>query len=300
LIIFKKKKFNIEKLSDKQKERLKDFVLNFMNIEFSDYTYNPPRYEDYINLHEDIYKFNGKKYYFDDLPTLMQMDLENEYFDIYNQYIENQVIYENTYEEYIDFLFDYYGKIKDDKSGKKYYVEINYANINNLLVECDMCGKTYRTKIGVYEKYHDEFNADLCVNCRNKYGYGLFGIVPSSKQQRYLCNLLNGKLNHKIGNYYADILLENYNVVVEYDGSGHDLFRTKNEKQQEDLQRELFMLDKGFKTIRIKSKFDYLPQDDDIISSINKALSELNRGFNRYEIIVNDKNFKNLRLIKEA
>ena len=37
-----------------------------------------------------------------------------------------------------------------------------------------------------------------------------------------LCNILHGILNYPIGKYFADILLQD-NIVVEYDGSGHDM-----------------------------------------------------------------------------
>ena len=47
------------------------------------------------------------------------------------------------------------------------------------------------------------------------------GKFPSSKQQRYLCNLFNGELNKLIKGCVCDIILEDKKIAIEYDGSGH-------------------------------------------------------------------------------
>ena len=47
------------------------------------------------------------------------------------------------------------------------------------------------------------------------------GKIKSGRQQRYICNLLNGHLNKKIGKYACDIVFQNEMLIIEYDGSGH-------------------------------------------------------------------------------
>lgn len=47
--------------------------------------------------------------------------------------------------------------------------------------------------------------------------------IPISNQQFYIGNLLNRKLNKYIKNGFADITLEDKNIIIEYDSGGHDL-----------------------------------------------------------------------------
>jgi hypothetical protein len=69
------------------------------------------------------------------------------------------------------------------------------------------------------------------------------GRIPTSFQQKYLHHLLGGELNYQQFEYNLDIafvnLFNDFNVFIEYDGSGHD-FKVKLGKQsnEEFMKRE--------------------------------------------------------------
>lgn len=106
-------------------------------------------------------------------------------------------------------------------------------------------------------------------------------LIGTSKQQIYLCSLLNGELNYPISNVRLDIALLEEKIYIEYDGSGHDLrvkfgdITEKDFKLQE-INRGYFLNKRGWKRIRIISIKDYLPSDDKIIETINFAKGYLN------------------------
>lgn len=104
------------------------------------------------------------------------------------------------------------------------------------------------------------------------------GLIPSSKQQRYLCNLYGGILNYPVGYYSVDILLPDYNVIIEYNGSGHTLGihfgdYTKEEYTKKENERYKFIRDQNYKQIFIISQKDYLPQDEILRDMLEKAIS---------------------------
>ena len=88
----------------------------------------------------------------------------------------------------------------------------------------------------------------------------------ASKQQTYLCNLYQGELNYPIEYYDADICLSDEKIVVEYDGSGHNLNVklgkiTEEEFNQRELVRYNVIKRKGYKQMRIIALHDKLPSD---------------------------------------
>jgi len=129
--------------------------------------------------------------------------------------------------------------------------------------------------------------------------------VPSSKQQIYLCNLLNGVLNKSIGQYNVDIFLDN-NIIVEYDGGGHNLQvklgnMTKKEFINKEKRRNKFLKSKGYKIIKIISPNDYLPSDKIILKEIELAKEYFLLENTLYVInigeFINDKVYGKLRKI---
>ena len=119
---------------------------------------------------------------------------------------------------------------------------------------------------------------------------------PSSKAQRYICNLLAGELNYSVDFYNLDIYLGNH-IYVEYDGSGHNLQVKFGNLTQEDCDRKeekryLYLLSKGYKMIKIinPQKRDKLPPDDVIKQIINDGVEHIQRGGNAY--IINLENFE--------
>lgn len=311
MIIFKDRDFIINEgiISKSDIEKLWTYVTGFLLNDFEGYmTADPPKIEDYIDLHNNIYEYNNNNFYFEDLPIHRQIEIENMY---YNKLEEHYKTDYKTSEEIcevfddkdlLDFLFKEYGKVVPKRRQKidYYIITVPYANANHMKVECDICGRKYVTRLHTYKKYRNIFNADLCVPCREKKGYSRYGLIPSSKQQRYLCKLLHGKLNYPIDKYFADILLKDKNIVIEYDGSGHSIMESPKTKRKKDLIREEVMLEHGYKTIRIISKFDLLPSDKTIKKIINDAIYNLNNGLDRMDINITKDKFKNLREIEDG
>ncbi len=104
----------------------------------------------------------------------------------------------------------------------------------------------------------------------------------TSIQQIYLSNLYKGDLNYVIGMVNVDIFLDN-DIVVEYDGGGHNLNVKKgNITQQEfnnkERKREIFIRSKGYKIIRIISSKDKLPLDDTLLPMLEYAKDYLSTG----------------------
>jgi very-short-patch-repair endonuclease len=99
--------------------------------------------------------------------------------------------------------------------------------------------------------------------------------VCTSIQQRYLHNLLGGKMNYPVGRCNVDILLDD-NIVVEYNGGGHNL-RVKTEKiskrefDNKERKRDCFLRDRNYKVLKIQSDSDDLPADEVLLSMIDFA-----------------------------
>lgn len=130
-----------------------------------------------------------------------------------------------------------------------------------------------------YEKFQNKRILTNIKNCGNKRGYigndaqkkalktlasnwqnancKIGSKKPASKQQIKICELLNGILNYKIGRYYADIVLEEEKIVVEFDGQGHFYFRKDNDI---DEKRDKEFIDYGWKIVHLfshKKKINY-------------------------------------------
>lgn len=169
-------------------------------------------------------------------------------------------------------------------------------------------------KIDVYARVYD-----FCSNCRkvkakkNQKEAGKKAIetmykngrIPSSRQQRYICNLLNGELNKRVSSYFVDMVF-NDNIVLEYDGSGHWLGSRYSDKtieqiDQEDVKRDNTLIGKGYKVIRFISREDLLPSDNKIKDIVDSLVSQLNAGKDKviYEIKKEDFKDEELRKIEK-
>ena len=102
--------------------------------------------------------------------------------------------------------------------------------------------------------------------------------IHCSKQQLHLANLLHGKLNIPLVGYWADIVLEENKIDLEYDGGGHraicDFYHkiTSEEFDLKERKREEKISEKGYRIIRIISKKDKLPSDEVILNLINSFI----------------------------
>lgn len=102
---------------------------------------------------------------------------------------------------------------------------------------------------------------------------------PSSKAQRYLCELYNGILNYPVKCYNLDILLDD-SIYIEYNGSGHDLCVKMGHISQDDfINREAKRFDilknEGFKMILYINKTDKLPDDKFLLDTFNFCINFL-------------------------
>jgi hypothetical protein len=114
--------------------------------------------------------------------------------------------------------------------------------------------------------------------------------IRGSKQQRYICELVNGKYNY-IVEYNSkfsvvDIALINDKIYCEIDGSGHDLSvkhgrKTEGEFKEKEKRRTYALLKSGWKEIRIISKKDLLPSDTIILGMFNNAKELFSNNFHR-------------------
>lgn len=116
--------------------------------------------------------------------------------------------------------------------------------------------------------------------------------APTSRTQKYLHELLGGKLNYPLGNYYIDIVL-NDNIAFEYDGGGHDLqvkfgAVTREEFNKKETDREFYLKRRGYKIIRLVSTRDKLPEKDILLDSINRCIEYVNGKGTNSEINIDE------------
>lgn len=114
---------------------------------------------------------------------------------------------------------------------------------------------------------------------------------PCSRQQRYIANLTNGKINAVISGYWADIFMEKENIIIEYDGGGHFLGDKINgnisptkESILREKQRENKIINNKHRMIRFIATKDRIPSDEVILNLIE--------GFKNSDFKVNRVNFE--------
>jgi very-short-patch-repair endonuclease len=116
--------------------------------------------------------------------------------------------------------------------------------------------------------------------------------APTSRTQKYLHELLGGKLNYPLGNYYIDIVL-NDNIAFEYDGGGHRLQvkfgnLTDEEFDKKEIAREFYLKRRGYKIVRLVSTRDKLPEKDILLDAIYKCLEYVNDNGTNSEINIDE------------
>lgn len=82
------------------------------------------------------------------------------------------------------------------------------------------------------------------------------GQIPSSKQQRLLQEYYGCEINTQIGNFFVDLYFPNEKIIIEYDGSGHDLSvkygnLTQEQFDKREENRVNYLLELGYKIARI-------------------------------------------------
>lgn len=114
-----------------------------------------------------------------------------------------------------------------------------------------------------------------------------------SKQQKFISNLVNGKLNYPVSRCQLDIAFPDKMIYIEYDGSGHDLSVkfgdiSRDDFYNKEIKRKRYLQNLGWKIIRIISKEDLLPNDEKIIELIQFCEKYLNNNHSWVEIDIDN------------
>jgi len=111
------------------------------------------------------------------------------------------------------------------------------------------------------------------------------GTVPTSDEQRHICKLFNGDLNKPIGYYSADIVIETSGMKldIEFDGWAHKKHVVTGkvsieEFWQEENNRNEYILNHGYKILRLVANNDKLPDDNILIKITNDCVNQLISG----------------------
>lgn len=181
--------------------------------------------------------------------------------------------------EYYTQTQEYKDKCKKtciDKYGTEYAISapVNRAKIINTLQE----------RYGVDNPSQIDSVMEKIIS--SKY---IAGNQTSSKQQRQLCDYLNGELNYPFKRFFIDIAFPKEKVAIEYIGGGHDLSVklgdiTEKEFQRNENFRRKCLFDEGWKII-------------EFISLKNKITSK-DISVNIYEFCVELFNTQNKHYIK--
>lgn len=113
------------------------------------------------------------------------------------------------------------------------------------------------------------------------------GTTRTSDEQQHICNLFNGDLNKPIGYYSADIVIETSGMKldIEFDGWAHKKHvvtgKTSIEEfWQEENNRNEYILNHGYKILRLVANNDKLPDDNILIEITNDCVNQLINGEN--------------------
>jgi csr/mutH/archaeal HJR family nuclease len=150
-------------------------------------------------------------------------------------------------------------------------------------VEYAICSDVVRekSKQTMLERYgvenimkHEGFQEKMHQTCLEKYGVDYYvqtdefkqkqlekfmkdgTLVPYSKQQKKICDFVQGTLNYFNIGYFFDIALIDKRINIEYDGSGHDIPLKYNKLTEEEFYERQQLRDKrvmaiGWKILRI-------------------------------------------------
>ncbi len=280
------KKYGVENVSQVKEIREKIKKTNVKKYGCESFTASDIFKEQRINTNLKKYKV---KYYVesDEFKKKNKETLQNKYGVSSNFKIQSVIDdRENTW-------FKNYGVSHSWKSDEIKY-KIKQTNLNkygypNAMSSNEIKQKVINTNLKKYNcKYslqNPEVRKKIHVTMIKRYECpNVYCKIPCSKQQFYIGTLLNGIINKYIKNYgYADILLEDEMLVIEYDGGGHrlgvkfgsitnDAFDKKEQEKEKSLNKM------GYKLIRIISLYDLLPSDNELLLLINEAKQLLNNS----------------------
>lgn len=175
-------------------------------------------------------------------------------------------------------IFDTYGVYNisqlDEVKKQKVQTMLKHFGVDNAAKSEEIKEKTRNTNLQKYgvpytqqsPEVRAKVNETLCKN----------GAQKTSKQQLYLHSLYGGEINYPILYYATDICLPKENLVIEYDGGGHDLRvtlgrLTQEEFNQKEIVRNNIIKREGYKQMRIISSKDKLPSDTILLQMLSEA-----------------------------
>jgi len=149
---------------------------------------------------------------------------------------------------------------------------------------CNNCKKE-RTEATFLDRYGFKY-ALSSPEIRGKIRQTLYknGSAPCSIQQKYIHNLIGGKLNYPVKTSSLDIAFLEEMIYLEYDGGGHKnsiIYGTVTEKEfiKRERNRTYGLLRSGWKEIRIISeKDDLIPSDTKLLEILSYARTYLNQN----------------------
>lgn len=169
-----------------------------------------------------------------------------------------------------------YGKVFFDKAFDSFYQRTGY---NYPSQSPEVLGKRKQT----YIEHYGVDSPAKSPKVREKMAQTLYknSSQKASTQQLYICGLYNGVLNYPIKYYNADIYLQDYNLIVEYDGGGHNLnvvtgHETQDEFKRKEIIRDSVIKREGYKQMRIISSKDLLPSDFILLQMLKHARQYFN------------------------
>lgn len=113
------------------------------------------------------------------------------------------------------------------------------------------------------------------------------GTAPSSKEQRRICELVEGELNYPSHPYMLDIAFPKEMIYIEYDGGGHDLLvknktLTKAEFAKKEEKRSKTLFSRNWKEVRIINLKDKKMKSEDILDFITMSKEYFTKSSNNF------------------
>jgi hypothetical protein len=128
--------------------------------------------------------------------------------------------------------------------------------------------------------------------------------APCSIQQKYIHSLLGGTLNYQFSKLLLDIAFVDDKIYLEYDGGGHSLNVelgkiTQEEFNKKENKRWHFLLDNGWREVRVISSKDKLPSDKKLIEMFAYARNYLNTGRRMIKFNIDNSTVETSQFVKE-
>ncbi|UKS61501.1 DUF7487 domain-containing protein [Bacillus toyonensis] len=175
---------------------------------------------------------------------------------------------------------EYYSQTDDFKRKYIKTMQEKYG-FDNAFQAMEVKEKSKQTMLRNYGVEHNMQNRTI----RQKAVISMYkrGSTPTSKPQIYLNKIYGGILNYAFERYNLDIALPKEKIDIEYNGGAHDLkVKLGGISQAEFNRREIirgtYLKRDGWKLMKINSKYDTLPSEEDLLRMLEDAKEVFARG----------------------